>query len=379
MIFSGLNLLYYLLHRKTSDERSIIDHQRFFDGQYCVIEGKSLDKDNSQSKNHTFDICEIHEKEPKEKFFLKQCKTFEFKSILDIDNEVRALKLISKNENIKHFLPNYLDAEYNNGWILFDYEENKTLKVFSANNRFLLLDSIPAFFIDIALILRETHATPIYDETFREFYPQVLSISENFINNIVQIKRRYFDTPEKDEFAFISIPILEILRKISLHLKYIDYASKHFIHSDVHFGNFLVIPGDYKKTNKIKLIDWELACIGDKYWDIAKIIYIIYATTNTNGISDTNTQKVKKIIQDFWLEYHRGNDNKAEIEENAIKVVQFILLMFLETEVENLTRKKKLSEEKLELILEGFKTPKNFSLQNPTIVIYELLTSITNE
>ena len=113
--------------------------------------------------------------------------------------------------------------------------------------------------------------------------------------------------------------------------------------------------------------------------DIAKIIYIIYATTNTNGISDTNTQKIKKIIQDFWLEYHRGNDNKAEIEENAIKVVQFILLMFLETEVENLTRKKKLSEEKLELILEGFKTPKNFSLQNPTIVIYELLTSITNE
>ncbi|MGD1834153.1 MAG: phosphotransferase [Nitrososphaeraceae archaeon] len=130
-----------------------------------------------------------------------------------------------------------------------------------------------------------------------------------------------------------SIQLIKIIQQNKELFSYLDefinmWTQKCLIHSDVKLENFVISSGNsYMKKNKtIKLVDWELASLGDPAWDVGSVFSSYLALWLFSiPISDETSpdkfmeqakfpiEKIQPLIQSFWsmYVYHMKLDHAA--------------------------------------------------------------------
>ena len=368
MVFTGLNILYYLLNRKR-EEATYLDQSKFINGQYLV-------KENTNSlRNFSFIVFELNENEIIENplYFIKQVKSFDKINLLDIDSEARALFLFNGN-SMSEFVPKLLDSDFYNGCLITEHIDGKDLRDFSINFSSIGYNEKTEkkwekIFSELSKILAVLHqqSTKI---NFPEFTPGIFKLEVEFLTNIAKIQEK------KQGFVLNrNLPnnnITDLLSQIVPLLKKINYTKDALIHRDAHFKNFITDADNKEPENlTVKLVDWELTSIGDKYWDIAKIyssLLEIYGSYDYEDKSDF----FKALILILWNNYHK-NLNIEKTNEAALKVVNFVLIDILEVELSNMMNEESLQETKIREIYDALSNPKNWKWKN--INLYETLTS----
>jgi thiamine kinase-like enzyme len=91
-----------------------------------------------------------------------------------------------------------------------------------------------------------------------------------------------FALPKPDQRLYLhaslsSLQLLEILQQSEELCASFERLSRlwqntSFIHGDVKWANCLVLPGAGKGSAELKLVDWELARLGDPCWDVGGVL-----------------------------------------------------------------------------------------------------------
>jgi thiamine kinase-like enzyme len=146
----------------------------------------------------------------------------------------------------------------------------------------------------------------------------------------------------------------------------ITWKSTHFIHGDIKWVNFLITQDNY--GIKQKLIDWELADIGDPVWDVAGLLQS-YITVWLLGFdnNDPANYNLPHYMQPFdikntqtsartFLYEYMSIQKYPEIEYNdfLIKVMQFTAARIIQTSIEGITYNSKIEANNMRCIQLAF-------------------------
>jgi aminoglycoside phosphotransferase (APT) family kinase protein len=96
-----------------------------------------------------------------------------------------------------------------------------------------------------------------------------------------------------------------------------NWKEETIIHNDIRFDNFLIY-GLKNSKKKVKLIDLELACVGDPRWDVASIFgeFLFQWVLSMPIVPDVHPQEYMKMavyriqtmrpaMRSFWITYNR--------------------------------------------------------------------------
>lgn len=125
-----------------------------------------------------------------------------------------------------------------------------------------------------------------------------------------------------------------------------DWKIESLIHGDVKLTNFIITKENDKEN--LKVIDWEIADLGDPLWDIAGLIQS-YITTwafsvpnPANGFIDSvdlNTiscDSLKEVLSDFWQHYVRlCKINKSNAPVAFLKTMKYVAARLLQSAFES--------------------------------------------
>ena len=111
------------------------------------------------------------------------------------------------------------------------------------------------------------------------------------------------------------IQLLKARPRLLLHLAQLGegYQFDALVHGDMKWDNFVVFPVESGGAHDFKVIDWELADVGDAVWDIAAIFasYILYVVMSQNHQpppgeeprQDRQLGAAKPAMRRFWEAY----------------------------------------------------------------------------
>ena len=134
------------------------------------------------------------------------------------------------------------------------------------------------------------------------------------LNKIENINiRSLTDFIEKEEELFEEISKLWICDTI--------------IHRDLKFDNFII-----NENEDFKLIDWELAALGDRYWDIAGFIYIFIKEKSGSFYTELNKYLSLTNLLAYANEFLNIYRTRLEVSEEVFfkKVLVFFTIMLIE-------------------------------------------------
>ncbi len=247
MVLTLDNLHHYLLEKGSLDIGSIVD------GSYSASQ--------SRTRNTTFNVTRRNGKH----LFVKQLTAFDSQNTYILQKDATCLWLI-KNEKAFAALSKYVPDYYG-----FDAEHQVLITEFLADARnlevFLRLEGgdIAQFTGQLAAILSSFHF-PLNDQLrnlpsmrfFQRQLPWVMSLG------MPQPGVPPMNSPVV-KAVMESADFLNMLRDARE-----KYAFTSLIHGDIKWMNVLV--HGKKGHEKLSLIDWEIADIGDPLWDVGGVV-----------------------------------------------------------------------------------------------------------
>lgn len=123
-----------------------------------------------------------------------------------------------------------------------------------------------------------------------------------------------------------------------------DWKGNSLVHGDIKLVNFLLVTENNEE--QIKLIDWEIANLGDPLWDLSGLIqsYLTIWGSTRKPQSETEPMpgfeflelgEIKTCISDLWNEYARLHGwTKKEKRTKLKKVAQYTAARILQTAYE---------------------------------------------
>jgi thiamine kinase-like enzyme len=127
-----------------------------------------------------------------------------------------------------------------------------------------------------------------------------------------------------------------------------NWRSKGVIHGDIKWSNCLISQADAKGNRQFKLIDWELASIGDPCWDIGSVFndylsfWLLSIPITGEDPPDRYLEmaryplaKMQPAIRAFWQAYTRRMKlDPATAEEWLIRSVRYCAARLVQTAYE---------------------------------------------
>lgn len=292
MIFSGYHLGIYLLN--STIEGFLIDREEVVKNGGLTVNEISLTASTfSNTRNSTF-IIEAPIKDNKEikKFFAKQTNSWEFNQISSINNEKNIYDLLIQfglHDMIGEFLT--FDKVFN--ILIFNYVE--TEDEFTQQDQPINFDLL----FPLANVFNHFHKIDIQTiksvnklDLFGFRKPLLFSLKARDITDLVST------ITEKRQ-----IEILKLLQeedfKLLKKIDEIGWNATNLIHFDFKFAHILLEKG----CKKLRLIDWEMADIGDPYWDLACVWYEIICSLLEDDSVDAIFDDSKVPFQNFLAKY----------------------------------------------------------------------------
>lgn len=129
-----------------------------------------------------------------------------------------------------------------------------------------------------------------------------------------------------------------------------EWVISSLIHGDVKLANFIATPiQEPEQPPTVKLIDWEIADIGDPCWDIggafnAFLAPWVLSFDNTShfppvflpNMTVFSLERTHTAIQQFWQAYTTEKQwSNEDISSNLLKAVKFLAVRLLQTAIES--------------------------------------------
>lgn len=297
MLLTEHNIFYYLL------DKGMITAEPVINGEFSVR--------RNDSRNNNFIINREYEHSS---FFVKQVKANDTEKIETMKVEATAYWLAGNDTHysaLKNFLPEYFyyDPLHH---ILIMEQVKSGLSVYDFYLQFNDFDNLlPGQIADLLVSFHKTVSTASSQPTpgfqyFRKQLPWVFTIANNPAANFSgaaqsadqQIMQLIFKNPE----------FVQLIQKAAA-----EWRPVSLVHNDAKFNNFLIgYEAEKKSFQFIKLIDWELADIGDPLWDVASVMqnYLtlwlntdLPATQQNEYIKKISLDQVQPCLQQFWQQY----------------------------------------------------------------------------
>lgn len=218
-----------------------------------------------------------------------------------IENEYSILQHLLSNEDLKSWLPQ-----------IYFYDPSHRLLAIEYLNEFINLNGI---------------FTKLKTEKKWNNIRRIASEIGQFLSSIHKCATSDLKIPSSTGVQILPLDIGD-LKKYDAHdlaFLFTQWDPKTIIHFDPRLANFL-----YKNDESLKLIDWELAVIGDPLWDLSIIIYSICTFSNTNFFLNRNTSSqpsffddFKSVIQSLLLTY---NNSQMISDDALVKLKKYLNL-----------------------------------------------------
>ena len=143
--------------------------------------------------------------------------------------------------------------------------------------------------------------------------------------------------------------IAEIHKHVGLVEKIEKLAEKwnpySLIHGDIKWMNFIVLEGG----NELKLVDWEIADLGDPLWDVAGVFQSYFCSwilsydnqnlqnhQQINGHEFLSLEKILTVVQLFWNTYSdKQKFTSEEKHEKLMITLSYMSVRMIQTAFEN--------------------------------------------
>jgi thiamine kinase-like enzyme len=312
MILTMENICFYLIEKGFLNTRQIVD------GEYRV--------DFIGSRNNNFVVNRGLERS----YFIKQSNPSIRDELESLKTEATCYWLASNDENytfLKGHLPGYFNYDSTNQVLVLGYEEGFHSLGNSNGSDGQCLQQIGP---ELGKVLASYHMHKHIEVSFfKKQKPWIFSVA-----NITQTNHNPEDKKAESQ-------VIELIRSTPRFAEMISSAAQQYeftslIHNDVKFTNFIIKDAvTHHEIPEIKLIDWELADIGDPSWDTGSVFasylqsWIYSEPHNTTG-SGLTLEKIQPVLLDFWKAYVKVMGlNMIDAKDKLYKTVCFCALRLI--------------------------------------------------
>ena len=323
VLLSYENIAHYLL------EKGLVNIESIIKGEFSV-------RDLS-SRNVNFAINQ----ENPPGYLVKQVRSRDREKFETLRIEATCYWLANNDDAyqmLKAFLPGYYEYDYLHHILVLELMHDvKNLNQYYSGAR-VFPTSVAEKLAEL-LASYHTHTEGVVEKQksfslFKKQKPWVFSLTENHLSDLLD--NASLGNAEKQSVKLIAenqefIEQLRIMRD--------DWETKSLIHGDVKFANFL-INNNTLPTNEpdIRLIDWELADIGDPIWDVAAVVQNYLTLWVSSEIAMeyrqggdhlivVSLEHVQPSIAAFWERYsNMAHWNVGEKRQRLEKMVRYTAL-----------------------------------------------------
>lgn len=330
MVLTEQNIAFYLM------DKGFLPVEQLVDGDFRV--------DASDSRNKNF----IVNKDFDNAYFIKHVRQFDGEKTSTLRTEATCYWLANHDDSyqaLKSFLPSYHTFDFINYILVLGYEKGNSLYDFY-QQKGMTGDQIPA---KLGALLSSYHneQSNRTDGESKKFFkrqkPWVFSLGDaaGFVNGPADQKAQQ----QVIKLVLENKQYQELIRGMEE-----QWAYTSLIHNDIKFQNLLINaePDDHNDST-IKLVDWELADIGDPCWDVAAlfqsylILWVMYETMNKQG-QDFSLGRIQPYIRKFWEAYVHGlGMDTSTANSRLLKAIHFCALKLIHSSLETTTGTENLS------------------------------------
>lgn len=251
-------------------------------------------------------------------YLLKQPNISDQYSKYTIQREAKLYNLI-QNEiafiDLRSIMPNFFYFDTQMNILIIEYVENaQSLNDYSYNLNVGEFPTEPALKLGIIIATYHNAFKEYINDHKISFLPKIFPFSVLFIAH-----------PGPDIFSHLSPANLQLIKVIQKYPELIgfledishDCYAQTLIHGDMKWDNIILTHHNYNDRNfQMRIVDWELAGIGDPAWDIGCILqdfisfwlYSLPITGNENPeqlilSTEYPLENMKKAIREFWRGY----------------------------------------------------------------------------
>ena len=269
--------------------------------------------------------------------------------IATIAHEAKIYQLLllrDKNSGIDSYLPRFYDYDATEGLLILEYLRGMDdLRLYhSRRGRF------PAFIgTEIGQLLGAVHCQDLA-------HTEISKESSLFYTDAAWPLSLHH--PTLGMFSEISSANLQLIKTIQRFKEFPDllnqlrkqWRSGTFIHYDIKWDNFLISMTSQQKIKKLKIVDWELAGVGDPCWDIGSIFndYLSFWLFSIPVTGDSPPDQfielaryplkdMQPAIRSFWMSYVKTMElDPARAGEWLFRSVQFGAVRLLQSAYEQM-------------------------------------------
>lgn len=284
---------------------------------YQVLENGSfrIEEYFNTSRNSTF-IVRYVLGNMNYKYFLKQPKNDDNNFITSITNESRFFDYIEKYEIVLSELTPRIYFDKENKILLFNSDQNYNAIKFEEFKN-LLVDKQNLFGKSMAQILANLHKSLKGQEktSFLSIYKPFLLSPESRGLMIEKLKKESNLQLQNLASRLEDIKTQSVLDSIEWN------ATDSIIHRDVKYENLLLNKTDSEIN--LKLIDWEMAAVGDSHYDLADFCYYLFRCCKTVGKYELGIVPASlfSIIKSIIIKYHEIRYDSAKPNNDFFKKI----------------------------------------------------------
>ncbi|RFS15358.1 phosphotransferase [Emticicia sp. C21] len=316
-LITGYSVFQYIINHPNRDTN--IGYSSLKDGKLKIREHFKT------SRNNVFKV-----QSPQKTLILKQPHNTDKRFLKTIKNEADFYTFLKEKSiflsSVGDF--NYFDTA--NNILIFetnaDYEAIESSIFLNLNNSFFYIDKFAETLFNIHNELQNHSA--YLTSYFHVFKPKLLIRDER---NLLLERIKKLESKSLRDIA----DKIESIENILDAIKWKDYET--IIHCDAKYQNFIFNP--FLRTSNFKLIDWEMAAIGDSDWDVAVFCSIFLKDTKIKGNSLINPnltisaslQIIKRLITTY---YHQKFSTKLPPDTPYLKkILQLAVINIIENHI----------------------------------------------
>lgn len=328
MILTGFNLPHYLL------DKGFISYESFMD--------KGLTIHMASSRNTGF----IVNKSEENALFVKQVRAFDQEKIETLRAEATCYWLANNEAEygeLKKFLPRFFHFDHFNYILVLEFiTGSQDLQAFYSQYRYFpteigrqLANVLASYHKDIYRTIQKGKSAQLFRKAvpgpFLMFGDQLA-----YMNPRNKVEEQLHSLIRQQEGFSEKVAAIRT-----------EWLPSSLIHGDIKPNNFL-INQDCLETGhfNLRLIDWEIADLGDPAWDVAAVLqsYLlmwVMSDTGEEAVSQVNAaafqlEDMQPGIREFWSAYCQAMGlSGAKEEVFLLKTTRFCAVKLLHTSYES--------------------------------------------
>ncbi|MFJ5330029.1 phosphotransferase family protein [Pectobacterium versatile] len=358
------NLAHFLVDKGFLHPESLVN------GHYKVIQ--------RQSRNSIFQV--FLDNNPSG-LFIKQLLSLDQQNAYLMQKDATVHCLIQQTDilpKMRAFTPNYYGYELGNHVFVTEFFPGAiSLHEFITQRKSINQDELS----QMATILASLHkdlSEEIEDNPSLNFFnrqpPWIMLFGDR---DNPQVKNSQQQLGPIDSLIRQQPDILQLLED----LRY-NWSGNTLVHGDVKLINFIRV--DQNSTSTLKLIDWEIADLGDPLWDVAGLLQSFLTlwvfSQNPNPMLQNQPQPGMEFLtwehtlfacQSFWLSYCKARgtvnpDSALNSPENRQKLIHYTAARMLQTAFESNISKAELqpsSNRIVQIVIQMIASPQAWAMQ----------------